>query len=348
MSPSTDDVTLSVIEQWDQLDAVRDAWDQLAAEVPSSTFFQTAMASLSLAVRDDPEFHPTVVVAHDARGLLAGVLPLGIRRSPDRGRTLVPLTEWHASTFDAISRTPAITEILWQRGKRLIAGWDNVDLRFVPDNAVLRTVEAERWHADESGTRLPLDAAVLDQTPPKFATEMRRLGRRGALSFSPTTEAAELPAVLDRFVELHSARWEAHGAAAEYATPSGRERLSRVLLAATDGGVARVGTLRLDDTILAIHLAFRWHQVQYTWRIANATGWKAYSIGMMLYDLMFRAAATEGCTAADLGRGTEAYKDRWHPVRRPLWRYRAHGPTLRGRLGHAKTVLIDRFRGTSP
>jgi CelD/BcsL family acetyltransferase involved in cellulose biosynthesis len=341
------DPHVALLDDWAALDALGPEWDALADTVPGCSYYQTATATLALAIRNDPALRPAVLTARDATGALCGVLPLAIR-TRDARRTLVPLVEWHASVFDTIAGSPSIAQALWRGSTQLISGWDVADLRYVPDHALLRQAIPAGWSADGVAKRLPLDRGAWAATPPKFAVEMRRLSRRGELVFAPTTPRSSLPELIERFAALHTARWHSEGPAAEFADEAGRARLTALLVPATDQGVARIGTLQLDDEIIAVHIAFWWHRVHYTWRIAHAPGWKPYSIGMMLYDLMFRAAADEGAVAAELGRGDEPYKERWHPVSSPLWRRLSHGPTLRGRLGRAKTQLRRLLPGAPP
>lgn len=334
------ELSCEVHRTWAALDTLHSEWDALARQQRTSSWFQTASATLTLATRHDPGLTPAVITARGPAGELLGVLPLG-QRAPDADhprRRLVPLTEWHASSFDVVTASTAVAAAMWQTATRHLTGWDVADLRYVPDQSPLRDALSGRWRPRDTSKRLILGRDYLDRTPPKFAVEMRRIGRRGRLEFSATTPPEQHDEVVERFVELHSARWRDAGPAAEFADRQGRARLDAVLNKAARLDAARIGTLRFDSDIIAVHLAFRWQSVHHVWRVAHAPGWRPYSPGLMLFDLMLRHAATDGCNAAELGRGDDGYKDRWHPVTTPLWQFHAHGPTLRGRLARLKAA----------
>lgn len=336
--------SLQVVEDWRQLDELASEWDRLAEELPSSSWFQSAEATLSLADRTDPDLRPSVIIARDRTGRLEGVLPLGIRHARHGlcPHVLVPLVEWRGSFFDLVARTPRCATAMWAHGRQHASSWDRADIRHVPDDAMIRTIDPDRWQQSGVAKSLHYPTGAMHTSPGELRKKLRRLRRAGEVEFFDRTPSGELPALIERFAALHTERWQDHGPAAEFRDTAGRERLRLALERSTATGRARAGRLRIDGDLVAIHLAVRWRDTQYVWRVANAKGWERYSIGMVLYDLMLQAAAAEGCTSIALGRGDEAYKDRWHPTTAALWRYSRFGPTVRGRMTAMLAGIAER------
>lgn len=335
-----DALNTEVITEWDRLDSIETEWDQLAASIPGTTVFDTALMTLGLAQRDQQGFSPSVAIARNNAGSLVGVLALG-RKVLSSGLTrtiLVPLAEWHGSSFDAVSSDLSTTRALWAAIVRH-GGWDAADLRYLPDDSTLARTFATESHEHGLTKAVNFDPGRGHISPRTIAWNIRRLKRLGELAFEHSAPPDRFPGLVERFAEWHTERWQMEPDATEFAHPSERERLLGILSRAASAGIARVGALSLDNSLLAVHLAFRWGDSQYSWRMANGTDALKYSPGMALFDMVLAAAAREGCRSAVLGRGTENYKEFWHPVATPLLQALVPGPSWRGRLLGARRLF---------
>lgn len=326
-------MTVFVIRDWTALHNLRYEWDELAGRVSPSSPFQSAFVLLHIAHREDPCLKPLVIIARDTEDRLAGVLPLAVREVGGRlvRHQLVPLAEWHASSFRELAIDEHVAQSLWRHLKQDTRGWDVADLRFVePDSPLLQTT-----HISEPGglaMRVPFREGE-HRSPRDLAKKLRRLAREHDIQLNTNVaEPTSIQRWLNKFVHAHTTRWSAVANAAEYSSPVASGRLARMVREGVASGLVRCGQLDIDGNPVAFHLAFRWSDMSYSWRTAVVAGHERWSPGSILYDVMLGAAAQDGCTAADLGRGSEEFKTRWHPVTRRLTRVRFAARNWRGRL----------------
>ena len=313
-------------------------WDELSRRDPHSTPYQTGSLTIGLGDLSSSRGTPYIVVARSDAGVLVGVLPLHRVRGGGRlgGQRLEGYTTWHTSYFDC-SVDPAVPEA----GQALLDAvranrdWDRCDLRFLrPEANLLRGCAGARDGSDGSFQTIRREAFVERNggggvTPHKAA---RRLSKAGEVLFTAAEPLDQIGATIQRFAAIHTNRWAASGKAAEFADPSVSDQLARLLGVAAGSGLCRIGTLRLSGEIVAVHIAFRWRGVQFSWRMAHDAQWQETSPGRLLMSLMIEEAFESGCQEYDLGRGNDEYKQRWPTEARPLSRLILPGRTWRGRI----------------
>ncbi|MES2124546.1 MAG: GNAT family N-acetyltransferase [Gemmatimonadota bacterium] len=336
-----------ILQQADRLVALIPEWDALALRDPGTSPYDSGTLMLGLGDLTPCPGTPYVVTARETDGRLVGVLPL--RRSPASGRLggsrLTGYTTWHTSYFDAAldpaapGAGRALLECVQQR-----RDWDRCDFSFLRADGNLlplcRGVGTGYSSTIGSSRRVLPGAATSSEAdrPVMLRGTARRLKKLGPVQFYPAVPESELKATLRRFEALHTARWRSFGEAAEFAAPDNFRRLEDAVLATARTGWARVGTLALADEVIAVHIAFRWRNTQYSWRMAHDARWQAQSPGRLLLSLMIEDAFASGCTQYDLGRGDEQYKELWSSEPHPLTRFSFHGKTWRGRLARLRTT----------
>lgn len=320
-----------------QIAAIVPEWDALALRDPNTTPYDcgTLMTGLSALASDAAT--PYILLARSDGGKLHGVLPL--RRIAVAGRLgghkLAPFAAWHGSYFDA-SIDPGRPGVAAALMDALLArrDWERCDLQYLRPEGNLHSLDmaGEQEHFANSHV-ISGEAFSHAGTENVLAHKSaRRLSKAGRVEFTPAVASADLDATVRRFAQLHTQRWLGHGDSAEFATPEIVDRLLLTLKQLSETGVARVGCLRLDGAIVAVHIAFRWRDVQYSWRMAHDPQWQAMSPGRLLMSLMIEEALSSGLRQYDLGRGDEHYKQLWPTVERPLYRVQFPGTSWRARF----------------
>lgn len=320
-----------------QIAAIVAEWDALALRDPNTTPYDCGTLMTGLGVLASDAATPYVLVARGDGGELHGVLPL--RRIAVAGRLgghkLAPFAAWHGSYFDA-SIDPDRPEVAPALFDALLArrDWERCDLQYLRPEGNIHPLslagEQERFANSHviSGEAFS-HAAAGNVLAHKSA---RRLSKAGRVDFTPVVAPEELDATVRRFAELHTLRWLGHGDSAEFATPGIVDRLLHTLQQLSSTGIGRVGCLKLDGSIVAVHIAFRWRDAQYSWRMAHDPQWQAMSPGRLLMSLMIEEALSSGLRQYDLGRGDENYKQLWPTVERPLYRVQFPGTSWRARF----------------
>lgn len=324
--------------------ALLPAWDALAERDPCATPYDTGSLMIGLGDLFGCAAAPYIVTARTEANLLVGVLPLRRIRVEGRlrGHRLEGYSGWHASYFDATvdpeypHASPALLDAL-----KATRDWDRCDLRYLLPDGNLGGGEAagvitpdgfsQIVHRDAFGDRA--NSAALESH--KAA---RRLAKAGEVCFTAAEPLDRIDVAIATFATLHTERWAGRGDSAEFASPDAVTRLTSIVRDAAAAQWARVGTLRLSGEIIAVHLAFRWRERQFSWRMAHDAHWQAMSPGRLLLSLMVEEAFAGGCQQYDLGRGEEEYKRLWPTEARPLSRivipgrsWRAHLAALRRR-----------------
>lgn len=174
------------------------------------------------------------------------------------------------------------------------------------------------------GHPLPLGgglAAVrgLCAIPRSLARKRRKLGHRGALTFS-LVDGAGARADLDRLMVWRERRYDVRPVTADF---------YRRLIA--DSDLCRLGMLRLDGEPIAGCFGFLADRTLHLLVVSFDGRWANWSPGLLAIEDMIAAATAEGCDTFDFTIGSEAYKREFGAVPEMLWEIRA-AVGLRGRL----------------
>jgi CelD/BcsL family acetyltransferase involved in cellulose biosynthesis len=205
-------------------------------------------------------------------------------------------------------------------------GWTEADLRGLPEDSAwlpaLRSAAAERGLAveeteDQNGVAPFLDLpatwdAYLEGLPAKLRHEIRRKAKKLEAETGPyrieTATSETLPALLDRFVELHRM---SEGPKGVFMVP-GMEiffrRLAEEFLAR---GTFRLTFIRVGGDLAAGTIGFVHGGTSSLYNSAFDRRWQQLAPGMVLVAEDVRQAIEEGCSRFDLLKGDYAYKYRF-------------------------------------
>ncbi|MES2304385.1 MAG: GNAT family N-acetyltransferase [Gemmatimonadota bacterium] len=330
-------LAIEVITEPSRVTALLPEWDALALSDPRSSPYDCGSLVTGLGGIVEPIQAAYLVTARSTDGALAGVLPL--RRIPLKtrlgGHQLIGYTRWHTSYFDA-AVNPAIPGV----ADTLVAGlaerhdWEHGDLQFIRPDGNLFPATDETSRTAVAASQLIRNAHVAGSANVSVMAHKtaRRLSKAGSVEFTGAVSLGDLEPAVRWFAARHTERWRDHGDSAEFAEPEAVQRLIEVMARAARAGYGRVGTLRVSGELVAVHLAFRWRDTQYSWRMAHDAAWQQLSPGRLLLALMIEDAFAGGCASYDLGRGTEDYKHLWETTMRPLYRITFPGQSWRARI----------------
>jgi CelD/BcsL family acetyltransferase involved in cellulose biosynthesis len=214
-------------------------------------------------------------------------------------------------------------------------GWREADLRGLPEDSAwlraLRSAAAERGLAveetdDQNGVAPFLHLpgtweAYLAGLPAKLRHEIRRKAKKLEAETGPyrieTAIEETLPALLDRFVDLHRT---SEGPKGVFMVP-GMEiffrRLAEWFLAR---GTFRLTFVRVGEDLAAGTIGFVHGGTYSLYNSAFDRRWQQLAPGMVLVAEDVRQAIEEGCSRFDLLKGDYAYKYRFGAKRRAIRR----------------------------
>jgi CelD/BcsL family acetyltransferase involved in cellulose biosynthesis len=327
-------------------------WTTLWHADPRAGAAQHPTVTLGLAsVLDLPGEPALVVVTDRVGGGWMAALPLRCTADGWSGlpfRIAGPPAGWHLPTAEPLVAPPTAAAA-WPALTAALEGalpWEQLDLRFLPAEGPL----AHQLHGTRSaaGEARVLSLANGPQYSGSGAARMRqytrRLERRGQCVITPAASASEVPEIMTRFAELHTARWADEGAAAEFRDPATRARLVDWAVDAQTAGLLTIGAIRLEGDVIAVHLALNDRSGRTAWRIASSPDFPDVSLGRLLFSRMIEQAHVDGCAWYAFGRGEEAYKQSWVTEAQPLIRLvrsathpGAHVRRLAARLSRARS-----------
>jgi len=170
-------------------------------------------------------------------------------------------------------------------------------------------------------------------------------------TFRVVSDAAELPAALERFFVLHSRRANSNHLLdhADYFTPSPARRLLFDLAAKPNQAPSlRAFELSIAGSVVASRLGFLLGDELYLYFSGFAPEWGRYSVMTTTVAEAIKWAIERKVRLVNLSPGTDISKTRWGPSAITTCDGVLCSPTLRGRLTrHAMDELNDRSgRGT--
>ena len=148
---------------------------------------------------------------------------------------------------------------------------------------------------------------------PNLRRNVRRYGHRahstGPVEFA-VSSAAE-PSLIDALLQLHGARWRAHGQSGMVATNNSDSFLRDSACAFARHNILRIFSLHIRAEIAAIILAFELRGRMYGYLTGFDPAVEHFGPGRLLLHHTLRHCFAQGCTGWDFLRGEEAYKADW-------------------------------------
>ena len=211
-----------------------------------------------------------------------------------------------------------------------------------------------------SAVPLPSDyGAYLAALPQKFRSTVRyrtnKLTKNFAVRLLRTGREAEIRTHLDRFFEMHQARWEAEGHSGSFHGRSKRAFYEDVSSEFLRRGWLRFFHLEVDGTIRASQFGFAFRGVLHSLQEAFDHEFRPPGVsgmGVVLRGMVFRECIAEGIRAYDFLGGDDEFKTRWGTRTHYVRRVRIGAPGLQGAVAFGLTTgarrLKDRLREFSP
>lgn len=330
------------IEWIDDLGAVRDDWNRLAAA--GRNVFATWEWASHWWRHYGRDGHLALAAVRTPSDGCSALLPLVTeRRGPVRlARFIGHGTADELGPVCAPRERPAAARAL--RGALADAGCDVLLAEHLP--------ASEEWATLLGGTVLRREGFPLVRSPGGWESYLatrsrnwrkkhgeleRRLGREHELRFRLACDPARLDADFDTLVSLYRMRW-----------PQGSEFLDHVDFhrglahAALRQGWLRLWFLHLDGASAACSYGFRFEGIESGFVFARDPRFERESVGTMLHIHVTREALTGGAREYRFLRGDDAYKYRF-ATNDPQLVSLAVGHGARGRAALAAGIAADRL-----
>ncbi|MDQ3262949.1 MAG: GNAT family N-acetyltransferase [Myxococcota bacterium] len=321
-----------------RLEALGGEWSELLEGIPHEVFSRPELVSAwirsfagSGAVR--------TLVARDAQGKLAAVLPLVEARASELGgvRALCAPGNVHSCRFDFAARDPSAAAGAFMAHLGRDSSWQVLRLTNVAEGAacwnLLFAAEAGNhpigtWTANRS-RHLTLPATVEElrtRLDPTLLANLRRRRRRlaesGEVSLEHFTGGADLDQRLDELFRVEASGWKGREGTAITLDVKTRAFYRDLCHAASRGGYLSLHFLRLNGAAIAADLALAYRGRFLSLKIAYDEALARFGPGQLLTEDMLRHAITQGLTEYDLLGDDAPYKAAWADQVRPHhWLY---------------------------
>ena len=174
--------------------------------------------------------------------------------------------------------------------------------------------------------------------------KLRKIAKDFEVRFDQVQTEAERTLALGQLIDLHDRRWREKGESNAFHTPALRafhEDFSRLAL---EQGWLRLYVLRLNGAPAAAFYALRYGDTYSFFQSGFDPAYSRHSVGLVAMALSIQAAIREGAKRYDMLHGSEEYKFHWANATRPLGRYVAFPPRLKGALARALTGAYTAIR----
>ncbi|GAA2920477.1 GNAT family N-acetyltransferase [Streptomyces enissocaesilis] len=303
--------------------ALREEWDALHRRCAAATPFQSHAWLHSWWLSYGANGLLRVVLARRG-GRLIGAAPLMLVHRPMP--LLVPMGGAISDFFDVLvddeEAGSAITAL--ERGLDRAARQAVIDLREVRPGAAAETLY-ETWTGarsrltDSTCMELPaepIDGLVKRMQSSRAQRVRAKLRKIDALGVEARTVAEhEVPGAVGRLLRLHELQWRGRGVNVEHLRPRFAEHLVRATRRMLGDGDAAVTEFRLAGEVVAVSMTLQSGLLSggYLYGADPGLRDKKVDVATMLLRHEAHLAAGSGRGVLSLLRGSEPYKNQWHP-----------------------------------
>jgi CelD/BcsL family acetyltransferase involved in cellulose biosynthesis len=340
MTPHHDGWRVEAVSTEDGLLALRAGWESLLEAGAGATPFDAWWLTYRAWKLEATSPVPFVLVARDASGTVAGILPLGMqrtRRGPFTWRVLGAIAPRRVDFVDVVALPENRERIVATELRWLASHWRDWDeFRLSP-------VRADAALASElrKGVSSPLEAH-LDEVSENFALTipagasgwedacdgetrrgLRRTARRleaAGFSIHRVSTGYALERGLQALVDLHVRRRSELGQLSRLASAD-RNQLERFVVEAIGHG-GDLWVIEHEGAAVAAQLTLRLGTRVSHYRLAHDSTFRSASPGIGLLIAAIDDAIKTGASEYDFGFGAEEYKRRWANLRRAVYRVR--------------------------
>lgn len=347
----------------DALAEIEGDWAELVARDASATPFQgPAWAGAWLQRWEDPG--EAWIVRVRSGGRVVGLVPLTVSRRHG-ARVLGMLGKEPGDYWDVVAAEPdraAVAQAAAGELQRRRADWDLGILSCLqPGSPTVAALGAgglrvrSRVPVRSPHIALPDDFdAYLAALPNKHRSNLRRHLRKldgGDVQLRRVTDAAEIPAAMDRWRDLRSRQWRAAGREinALHEEASFTAFMSAVACSMVPLGSASLWEFVHADRVAGVYLNFHDDRAFYWYLGGFEPELSALGVGKIAIAAGIRESIAAGRTSFDFTRGTESYKYWYGAVDRELGSILVGHDGVRSRLAMAaaRGVLALRSDATA-
>jgi len=331
---------VKTLRTWDQLEAIRPAWERILQGAEALTIFSTLewLGAWWKAFAKDKELVAPVFV--NSEDEIVGVVPLYAdlveSALPFRVRRLrfVGDGSEDSDNLDLIIRagyeSSCVEAFLAWLGSNM--DWDICELNTVPlDSVALPSLVSElkmrrrkfrRLESPRSTIALPetwesyLAQTISKKEKAKIAYYTNRLQKRFHVSITKCDNAEALPATLTTLFHLHQKRWQLKGGPGAFASAERCELYFNMAPTFAERGWLEFWTLQLDGKPAAVQYGFRYRNVVYSLQEGFDPAYSSERVGYVLRAHVLKALIGQGVRQYDFLGGDEASKVRWGAEKR--------------------------------
>ena len=327
------------------LEALGEAWDDLAQAQPAASAFTTyAWNRACWKHFGRGQLH---VLAFRREGELCGVAPLYATGLPYRrlrwiGALSAPgAGNYAVSDYCDLLAVPGVEHQVaerflgWLHDHR--GEWWLADLPGVPADSALGQLGTDAHDhpsaRDSSACHRVSLPATWDEycatlsanTRSQQGRHARKLEREHEVRLEPVTRAEDVPAAIADLVRVHEARWHERGQSGIFAHEATRQFHVEVATAFVERGWLELLRLYVDGAVVAAIYNFRvGHSTEYYISGFEPGPLDSYGLGRLLLGWSIRRAIERGDRYFDLLRGDHGYKQRFNAEARPTRHLRLH------------------------
>jgi CelD/BcsL family acetyltransferase involved in cellulose biosynthesis len=245
--------------------------------------------------------------------------------------------------------TRAEFQAIWSEILSLLPAIDLIDLKKIAGEVCetrnpLAYLDCRPYESSGHAIALaarPADAASdssLCRMRKKLARQHLRLGKLGSTQFIVTPSRPQLPALVDRLMELKREQYLRTTGRDFFATPGIRDFYARMAAPEQLGRISNLSALVCGDIVVSAHLGFVGRGRFYYVLPAFDTGYRPYAVGILLLDHLIERCSAERYTTFDLGEGDFSYKSKWATHQLPLLACEQAVTSIGALFGQARRV----------
>lgn len=326
---------VKVIATWDELEAIRPAWEGILQGAEALTIFSTLewLGAWWKAFGKDRELVAPVFL--NSENEIVGVVPFYV----DLVKTALPFPVRRLRFVGDGSEDSDNLDLIFRRGYEescthamldwLAADsrWDICELNTLPlDSAalplLLRQLKDRRWvsgrlERPRSTISLPetwenyIKQTISKKEKTKIGYYTNRLQKRFQVSIAKCADAQELSASLEALFKLHQKRWQSRGGPGTFASAQRCELYDHMAASFLQRGWLEFWMLKLNGKAVAAQYGFRYRNAVYSLQEGFDPAHSPDRVGYLLRAHVLKTLIEQGVCQYDFLGGEDPSKDRW-------------------------------------
>ncbi len=348
------DISVSEISRWEELEAVRDEWNELLASGLGDTPF-LRHEWLENWWRHFGAGRRLAVLLARREGRLLAALPLMEQRERLHGipvTTLRSITNRHSYRYNALCAPggEAGLEAIWGHLAGRARPWHALILEEIPADAslldpLLRAAERARapvgvWRGGEvpfltiEGTWEQYHAALSQKFRANLRRRRNQLRENGEVSYRCVAAPGDVSEALRAGLKLEGSGWKDQAGSSIVSDPTLVSFYETWAKIAAANDWLRLSFLDVGGVPAAFDYSTHYHGRTYNMKIGYDPAWERFSVGQLLKEDILRHCFEREVREYDfLGISTVSKED-WKPKKRAHDWHFVYAPTLLGRLLH--------------